>query len=159
MARPSEYKPEYCHILLDCLSKGMLDCEIYDVLDICKNTFLKWRRENPEFEQAYQKGMPKCEAWWLRKMREKWEAGKDKGFKYCAMIMNSKFNYRENAQSAGTTNNTQINVSGSMNLLDSKSIPELIDTIKDNFKDLQQKNAIPSEYVLVLPKSEENKDE
>lgn len=142
MARLSEYKPEHAETLLRCLSEGMLDCEIYAELDICKNTFIRWRKEYDDFNQAYELGLPKCEAWWIREMKKKWQAGDDKGFKYCAIIVNTKFGYRDNQSQGGTVNNTQINVQGNMNVLDSKSTAELANLVSSNFEYLTDNNII-----------------
>lgn len=154
MARLSEYKSEYAKLLVTYLAQGMLDCEIYDTLDICKNTFTRWRKEYPEFEEAYEQGLPKCEAWWVRKMKEKWLNGDDKGFKYCSLIMKSKFNYNE-SQINGVTNNTQINIQGNMNVLDSKSTNELISAVQDNVAFLKDNRVIDVDFISNDSQSDE----
>jgi hypothetical protein len=142
MARLSEYKNDYPDKLLQLMSDGRLDCEIFSELNLSKSTFYRYLKEYPEFKEAYEQGLPRCESWWVRRMREKWENGDEKGFKYCALIVNTKFGYRDN-QSQGTTNNTQINIQGNMNVLQNNTKDELIDTVTTNFEFLMHNNILP----------------
>lgn len=154
------YTKSHAEKLLELLSRGATNAQCMAGLSIKHDTFYRWAREEKDFKAAYEIGRPKAESYWVTKLQEMVERGDDKGCKACIMILNNNFGWGQNELSAKANINnkfTQINVSGSMNVLDTKSIPELIETIKDNFKDLQQKNVIPAEYTLIAP--EESNDE
>ncbi len=116
------------------MSKGQLNVQVFKVWGISKKTFYKWIQEHPDLAEAYDQGETACEAWWLEQMVEKWQAGDEKGFKYCQLIVNTKFGYKD-TQNSSVTNNTLINVSGNMNILQDKSREDLIDFIKDGLED------------------------
>lgn len=104
MSRTPEYKIEYNEKIIDLMTKGLLDCEIYAALDVSKASYYRWLNEYPDFKSAHEEGLPKCEAWWVTKMKEKWQQGDEKGFKYCKLIVDTKFGYRE--PQTAVTNNT-----------------------------------------------------
>jgi hypothetical protein len=132
--RPT-YDPDFHPAdLLDRMRKGELNVMVFAAWGISKKSFYRWIKDYPEMAEAYEQGESSCEAWWLSQMMEKWQAGDDKGFKYCALIVNTKFGYREN-QSPSVTNNTQINVSGNFNVLQEKTRDELIEFINDGLED------------------------
>lgn len=142
MARISEYKEAFADILLECMEQGMLDCEIFSELGVCRTTFYRYLKEYPDFKEAYDLGLSKCEAWWVKSLRNNYLAGNDKGFKYAALIMNTKFGYRESQVQNAVTNNTQINIQGNMNVLEGKSTPELLDAIQNNMTFLRDNSVI-----------------
>ena len=146
MARLSEYKPEYADILLECMSSGMLDCEIFAKLGIGKTTFYRYLKEYPDFKEAYEIGLPRCEAIWARKGIDRFDEGNDKGFKYYVLVMNTKFGYRENQSPQGVTNNTQINIQGNMTVLQDKSNKELLESIESDISFLKDVGVIDAEF-------------
>lgn len=113
--------------LVELMAQGALDCEIYAEWDICKDTFYTWRNEHEEFQEAFNRGLPKCEAWYTKEMKRCWKEHDDKGFKYCIAIMNNKFGWERGTRSEGTTNNIQI---GNVNVLQQLGREGLIDDIK-----------------------------
>jgi hypothetical protein len=159
MARISEYKPEFADKLLDCMSKGMLDCEIFTELGIGKTTFYRYLKEYPDFKEAYDVGLPRCEAIWARKAIDRFNERDDKGFKYYVLIMNTKFNYRENQGSTGVTNNTQINIQGNMNVLQDKSNQELVEAIQSDLSFLKEVNVLDAEFKTLDDNSQSNEQE
>jgi hypothetical protein len=128
--------------LIERMTLGELDVQVYAAWQVSKKTFYKWLSEHEDFKEAYEIGLPACESWWLTEMKKKWQQGDEKGFKYCALIVNTKFGYREN-QSPSVTNNTQINIQGNMNVLQEKSRAELIDFISSGLED---NNIINTEF-------------
>jgi len=159
MARLSEYKAEYTKTLLDCMSKGMLDCEIYEVLDCAKTTFNRWKKEYPEFNEAYEKGDARCEAWWVRKMREKFEAGDDKGYKYCMAIVSKRWGYGQ-TQAPAVTQNKQINIYGNANLIDSDATDQELLDIFNTRADQIKSNPIAGNYNIIdiTPEDQDGSD-
>jgi len=124
--RPPKYKKEYVDELSGLMEQGMLDYEIFAKWDVSHETFIAWRKKYPELQEAYKIGLVKCEAWWTRQMRKKFEEGDDRGYKYCAYLVSTKFGWGREDKTPAVTNNTQINVSGNINLLEGKSINELL---------------------------------
>lgn len=127
--RPSVYKDTYPDELVDLMALGRLDVQIYAKWDVSKDTFYRWLNEKPELREAHNRGLAKCEAWYICKAQEALEAGDDKGFKYFISLMNNKFGWEKGSKGEGntTTNNIQI---GSMNVLQQKSRTDLLDYIK-----------------------------
>jgi hypothetical protein len=159
MARTSEYKAEYPDILLDCMSKGMLDCEIFATLGVGKTTFYRYLKEYPDFKEAYELGLPRCEAVWARKGIDRFDEGNDKGFKYYVLVMNTKFGYRENQGPSGTTNNTQINIQGNMTVLQGKSNQELLESINSDISFLKEVGVIDAVFKALDDQSGLNEQE
>lgn len=122
--------------LLERMRQGQLDIEVYAAWGISKKSFYKWLQDHEDLKDAHETGLPACEAWWLQEMKKKWQKGDEKGFKYCALIVNTKFGYRENQSPTAITNNT-INVHGNMNVLQEKSRDELIEFINNNIEDAE----------------------
>lgn len=124
--RPTVYKDTMPTELIRMMAQGMLDCEIYAEWSISKETFYVWLREKPEFKEAYDIGLPKCEAWWTAYGRQAMIDGNDKGFKHWIAVMNNKHKWAGDRSNA-PTNNIQI---GNINVLNNKSDQELIEFIQ-----------------------------
>lgn len=60
----SKYKPELCDILIQMLSEGDSRARFCDKQDISYKTFDLWLAKYPEFQAAYEIGIPKAEYWW-----------------------------------------------------------------------------------------------
>lgn len=148
MPFPAEYKSSFHpKDLINRMTSGELNTQVFAAWKISKKTFYKWLNEHEDLQEAYEIGDPACEAWWIAEMKKKWQEGDEKGFKYCALIVNTKFGYREN-QSVGNsvTNNTQINVQGSMNLVNTKNRQELLEFIRDG---IAENNIIDAEVLSI----------
>ena len=63
--RPTKYKTSFCDALIDQMSQGALNEEIFASWSISKDTFYRWINEHEDFKAAYEIGMPLCEAWWI----------------------------------------------------------------------------------------------
>ena len=131
VGRPCKYDPSYCEKLIDLMANGALDCECFAYWNVNKSTFYDWINKYPDFREAHEQGLPKCEAWWID-WGKKGMRGEVKGFSFNAWIafMNNKFKWAKNAmqdQQSTTTNNISIN---NMNVLQHKSAAELIDVIQ-----------------------------
>ncbi len=148
-----EYQKSHPEQLLELMTQGMLDCEIYAAMGLKKDTFYRWRREQPDFQEAFEIGLPRCEAWWVSRIRTCWEAGDDKGFKYCIAIMNNKFGWGKEEARAGsvTTNNIQI---GNMNVLAQKSHQDLLELLKDDLDYLKLNNVLPQQLGQIIDHDE-----
>ncbi len=128
-----EYTESHPQRLVELMQDGKLDCEIYSEFGITKKTFYLWRNEKPEFAKAFELGFPRCEAWWVTRMRDCWLRGDDKGFKYCISIMNNKFGWGQDEKLKSVVNQ-QINIE-QMNVFKEKSREELLTYIQDALED------------------------
>ncbi len=141
--RPSKYKEEYCQELIEMMSRGMLDVQIYAHWDISKDTFYSWKREHKEFLSAYSIGHAKCEAYYVLKAQERIEQGDDKGFKYYISLMNNKFGWGKDDRDSRTTNNILIQ---NMQVLNNKEdYLQLLEDVRDKAKELDIIDIIPEE--------------
>lgn len=130
----SKWHPDLPEKLRKLMAEGKLDCEIYAKFGVSKKTFYEWLRTKPEFKEAYEEGLPQCEAKMVEFARTKLATGDDTGFKYWISIMNNKFREsgwsKETPQVAQVTN-TQYNIS----LIAQKSESELIELLTDKLSD------------------------
>lgn len=156
MARTSEYDAETIpNKVLEQMSQGVLDIEIYAMLGVSKTTFVEWRKQHPELDRAYQIGLAQCEAWWAGQGRLKFLEGNDTGHKYWNSVMKNKFNYDRPDIHAGVVNNTQINV-GSISMIQEKNKVELIEYLRDQCQDPFMLAALPAQFVEVVNDETDN---
>lgn len=85
--RPTDYRPEYCAIVIDEMRKGSSIEELVLTFDICKDTIYKWIERHPDFADAIKRGRALSEAWWRREGRE---SLRDKDFNSGLWFMNMK---------------------------------------------------------------------
>jgi len=56
--RPTDYKPEYCQMLIDHMAEGLSFTSFAAIVGDCYDTISDWRKIHPEFLQAYKIGTP-----------------------------------------------------------------------------------------------------
>jgi hypothetical protein len=142
MARPTVYKDTYPEELVLLMEKGKLDVQIYAKWDVCKDTFYTWLNEKPELKEAHNRGLAKCEAFYITKAQESIEVGDDKGFKYYISLMNNKFGWEKGSKGDATTNNINI---GSISVLQHMSRENLLEHIKTSIT--KNSEIIDVEYI------------
>lgn len=113
--------------LVELMKQGRLDVQIYAEWDICKDTFYTWINEHEEFKEAHNRGMAKCESWYIDKAQQAMNDKDDKGFKYYISLMNNKFGWEKGSKGDGNTTNITV---GTMNVLQQKSRVDLLDYIE-----------------------------
>ncbi len=64
MARPSEYKPEYCNQVIAWGGEGKSLAWMAAQLDCAKQTLHNWAAANPEFLDALARAKTKAQAYW-----------------------------------------------------------------------------------------------
>ncbi len=64
MGRPSEFKPEYCEMLIEHMSKGLSFEAFAGVIGVCKKTLYNWADTIPQFLHAKERAYGKCMLWW-----------------------------------------------------------------------------------------------
>lgn len=62
--RPTDYKPEYCQLLIDHMSKGYSYETFAAKVDASKQTIYDWEKANPEFLDAKNQAFAKCQLYW-----------------------------------------------------------------------------------------------
>jgi len=98
VGRPPMYKDTYPAQLVELMEQGKLDVQIYAMWDVSKDTFYRWLNEKEELREAHNKGMAKCESFYIAKAQAAIEAGDDKGFKYYISLMNNKFGWEKGSK-------------------------------------------------------------
>ncbi len=76
--RPSDYKPEYCDMLIQHMASGLTKESFAGVVGVERKTLYNWIHNNPEFEQANGIGKSKELLFW-EKMLIDVASGKMKG--------------------------------------------------------------------------------
>ena len=66
VGRPSDYKPEYCQMIVDHMSDGASMLSFAAEIDVARSTLNEWASVHPEFSEAVSRGKAKCAAWWER---------------------------------------------------------------------------------------------
>jgi len=154
----SKYDPEFHPSdLIQRMGEGQIDVEIYADWDISRKTFCLWKRDYPELEEAYNKGLAKWRKCWFSKGREYMEKGNREAYKYWAHILGIKGEQEDRLerQALGTTINVQ-----QMNQInyDSKSEVELKQILQNKLDKLNLQNPLDStidaEYKVLKNDSE-----
>lgn len=145
--RPLAYDPGYHpDKLLELMGQGNLDCEIYTEFKISKTTFIRWRKDYPEFNEAYEQGLPACEkAVMIAPLKRMVFEGHDKGYKALAHLGRNKFGHDQTNNMV--TNNT-INVN-QLTINNRQDYDKLSLEVKDQLLELNIID-VPEQDVLTL---------
>lgn len=126
--RKGKYDPSMCQIILNVAEQGGHVPAMMKAIGILsKDTFYRWLREHPEFNEAYEASKVASQAFY-EEILLAGAIGKIKNFNFnaLAMTMNNKFGEEYKRNATGST--TEINV-GSINSiehLDSKELDKKI---------------------------------
>lgn len=94
--RPSKYKPEYCELLIDHMSKGLSFESFAGVVGTCKQTIYNWTEEFPAFLDAKSQATAKCRLWWEEAgLSGMFMGGKDNPFQSAIWVYNMKCRFRD----------------------------------------------------------------
>jgi hypothetical protein len=98
MGRPSEYRSEFCTMLIQHMADGLSFEAFAGVVHKSKDTLYQWVKKHPEFADAKKKGDAESLLFW-EKMGITGMVGKLKGFNVAAWIFNMKnrHGYRDRA--------------------------------------------------------------
>lgn len=67
VGRPSDYKPEYCKLIIELGKQGFSKVQMAAELDVAKSTIQEWEKAHPEFSVALTRAMTHSQAWWEKK--------------------------------------------------------------------------------------------
>lgn len=62
--RPSKYKPEYCQLLIDHMSKGLSFETFGAVINVNRDTIFEWVKVHKDFSDAKIEAIAKCQLFW-----------------------------------------------------------------------------------------------
>jgi hypothetical protein len=85
--RPTNYKPEYCQMLIDHMKEGGSIEEFCLEIDVCKQTIYNWTEQYPEFLDSKKRGESFSEGWWRKSGRKNLQ---NRDFNYTGWYMNMK---------------------------------------------------------------------
>lgn len=140
------YDPEFHpQNLLELMSIGLLNEEIYDEWNISQKTFNNWVHKYPELEEAYEAGKPKFTTFWKKEYLEPLMKGKLEGkhsFNAVKYVLDNKSGF---AKPPVAQNETNINIAISSD----NTTAQLLEKLQENFKFLSSKNIIDTEYKLL----------
>ena len=66
----NKYRPEYCDLLVEMMSKGSAFIEFCAAVKVSKQTFYLWRDRYPAFKEAHELATSLAEAHWVKKGEE-----------------------------------------------------------------------------------------
>ena len=123
--RPVEKLPEdwMYEKMNEIASQGEFVSSMLLALDVSRDTFYRWVREYPCFASAYDKAKTHSQVFYERVLRQAAITGKG-NVTAAAIIVNNHFpaDYKRSANSSA---NTEININGNMNILNTKSLQDL----------------------------------
>lgn len=129
------YNPQHCEELIKWMSKGLTNIQICAKLGISEKTFYDWRRDRPEFQEAFDLGDPLRFNFLMEQGDELFLKGvNDKGYKHWQKKMSYMYRDYSPEASLGTTNNIQI---ANMNVLNNKSDGELLEILNQKLEKLR----------------------
>ena len=91
MARPTKYKAAMCDVVIELMREGASQDEVIGHLDISRDTFYAWKKENEEFSDSIKRGARLSQTWWERQGRV---SLKDREFNYTGWYMNMKNRFK-----------------------------------------------------------------
>jgi hypothetical protein len=66
--RPSEYKPEYCELVIEKMSEGLSLAAFAGTLKVARETLYRWMSEHSEFSDAVSRARSTRLLWWEQKL-------------------------------------------------------------------------------------------
>lgn len=67
--RPTDYRPEYCDLIIEVMSEGLSFASFAATLGVCRDSLNEWASKHPEFSVAKKVANDKRIAWWEKKAR------------------------------------------------------------------------------------------
>lgn len=154
------YDPEFHpQDLIKQMSDLKLNVEVAKAWNISMSTFVRWRKEHEELEEAYQKGLTFYEAEFIDKVFKPMIQGNLEGkhaYNAAKAIMTNKLNWNF-GNPVETHRNTQINID-KLQINNSKSAQELIDIIEQDITYLTDNGVLSKDLSAHEPVTVEVKE-
>lgn len=91
MGRPTDYRPEYCAVVIRLMRKGSSIAELARKFDCAISTIYEWIDKNPDFSYAIKKGIGLSQGWWEKNGRINLH---EKSFNHILWMMNMRNRFR-----------------------------------------------------------------
>ena len=138
--RKGKYDPSMCQTILNVAEQGGHVPAMMKAIGILsKDTFYRWLREYPEFNEAYEASKVASQAFY-EEILLAGAIGKIKNFNFNALAMTMNNKFQDDYKRSATGNNTEINV-GSINSiehLDSKELDKKIAKLQEKLNLIPQ---------------------
>lgn len=92
--RPTDYKEEYCEMLIEHMSKGYSYTTFAAIVDCNLDTLYNWEKLNPTFSEAKKIAFNKCQIFWERLAIENTMTTKNGGLNTGLWIFNMKNRFK-----------------------------------------------------------------
>lgn len=111
---PSQYKPEYCEMVIEHMRNGMPFESFASVVDVARATLYKWQDAHPEFKEAHSIGVSHHFHYMLKAAKEgQWnyqgEGSRNLNFPLWRFLMKNIHGYRDTIDAE---QKTEVNVTG-----------------------------------------------
>lgn len=104
--RPTEYKPEFCQMLIDHMIEGYSFESFAAVVDSSRATIYRWREDQIEFRDAFDQAREKCRLFWEKSGIAGMNKGKDFNQAVWAKNISCRFREEWTDQSKSDVNTT-----------------------------------------------------
>jgi hypothetical protein len=64
--RPTDYKPEYCQMLIEHMEEGYSFESFGGIIGVAEKTLYNWEKQHPDFLHSKEIGVQKSMIWWER---------------------------------------------------------------------------------------------
>ena len=95
MGRPTDYKDEYCQMLIEHMERGYSFESFGGVVYASSKTLYNWCEKNPEFLQAKKIGENCCALWWEQAGQQGQARGSDFNQTVWIFNMKNRFGWRD----------------------------------------------------------------
>lgn len=142
--RPTDYRPEFCELLIQHMSEGFKYESFAAVIDVSRSVLYNWEKVHPEFMDAKNRGKDKSLLWWEKEGKKGlW----DKTFNSTVYVWSTKniHNWKDKQDIAVTSKSQN---------LSAKSINEKIEAAKEAIKFLEAQKRLELGEVIDVKQSE-----
>jgi DNA-binding XRE family transcriptional regulator len=94
MGRPTDYRPEYCDMLVEHMSKGYSYESFAGLIGTCKQTIYTWEKVNPQFLDAKSRAFAACHMFWEKLAIDNPMNTKNGGLNSAVWIFNMKNRFK-----------------------------------------------------------------
>ena len=98
--RPTDYKEEYCDLIVDFMKNGSSYVEFAAHIGVCRDTIYEWAKKHSEFSDAKKRALAASQSWWEKQARLYMVTSKEDKFSAPTWIFNMKarFGYRDKVE-------------------------------------------------------------
>ena len=129
--RPSDYKDEYCQMMIDHCSQGLSFESFAGLIGIGKTTLYRWAEENETFRDAKDIAQQKCRLWWEKAGNQGlFMGGKDNPFNASVWVYSMKCRFRDT-----WTEKKEVELTGAIKSITPEEAQAELDFLKKQLKE------------------------